>query len=144
MSDERAVGSLVMLNFFAKLVGGDEDEQIHFRASGTYPKCRLQGRYRDQTIDVTATDFFQALCQIREVLAGDGLYPQCHGSSLNVYSVGRPHKVDDGLRAYRLSMGRDVTPFDMVAVFDACEASVLPATVREQHDYYWQWLQSTA
>lgn len=93
---------------------------------------------------MTAMDFFQALCQIREVLAGEGLYPQCRGSSLNVYPVGSPHKADHGLRAYRLSMGHEVTPFDMVAVFDACEASVLPVTVREQHDYYWQWLQSTA
>ncbi|GAB7547052.1 hypothetical protein [Cupriavidus sp. 8B] len=93
---------------------------------------------------MTATGFFKALCQIREVLALEGLYPHCHGSSLNVYAIGSSPQVHDGLRAYRLSMGREVTTqFDIVEIFDCCEASVLPVTVTEQCDY-WQWLQSTA
>jgi hypothetical protein len=132
-----------MHNFRTTLVGGNDNEQIHFRAGGTYPRCRLRAHYRDQTIDVTARDFFQALCQIREVLAREGLYPRCHGSSLNVYAIGSTPKAHDGLRAYRLSIGRQVTQFDVVEIFKCCEASVLPVTVAEQHDYYWQWLQST-
>ncbi|MGT2454031.1 hypothetical protein ACU4GI_12350 [Cupriavidus basilensis] len=133
-----------MHKFRTMLVGGNDNEQIHFCASGKYPRCRVHARYRDQIIDVTAADFFQALCQIREVLALEGLYPRCYGSSLNVYAMGNISKAHDGLRAYRLSMGREVTQFDAVEIFDCCEASVLPVTVTEQQDYYWQWLQSTA
>lgn len=103
MDNGWAVGLLVMLKFRARLIGGKEDEQIHFRASGTYPKCRLRGRYRDQVIDVTATDFFQALCQIREVLAACRLYPQCYGSSLNVYAKRRV--TSNGFRSFRI-LGR--------------------------------------
>lgn len=133
-----------MPKFHTMLVGGSDKEKIYFRASGKCPRCRLHAHYRDRTIDVTAADFFQALCQIREVLARERLYPQCHGSSLNVYSIGGPLKAQDGLRAYRLSIGREVTPFDVVNIFERCGSSVLPVTVKEQYDYYWQWLQSTA
>jgi hypothetical protein len=60
-----------------------------------------------------------------------------------VYSIGSIRKMDSGLRAYRITMGRQVTPFDLVETF-GCETEITQATVAEQRDYYSQWLESTA
>ncbi len=60
--------------------------------------------------------------QIRETLESERLFPLCHGASLDVYSIGPIRKMDRGLRAYRLTMGRQVTPFDIVESF-GCETN---------------------
>ncbi|WP_454743441.1 hypothetical protein [Cupriavidus necator] len=123
------------------LAGGSVSEIVRFEGRGKYPDCRLCACYRDQVIEVSATDFFEALCRIREALAREGVHPLCYGASLDVYPVGSMRKQTNGVLAYHLTMGRAVTPFDLVSVFDSL-AMVIPATVTEQHDYYSQWLQS--
>lgn len=136
-------GAHTMLAFHNMLVGGETNETVRFEASGKSATCHLRACYRGRVIDVTATDFFEALCQIRETLALQGLYPLCHGVSLDVYSIGSSRNLNSGLLAYRLTMGRQITQFDVVETF-GCNAQITPATVAEQRDFYSQWLQSTA
>lgn len=132
-----------MFTFHTMVLGGDPNRTIRFEASGEYATCHLRAYYRDQVIGVMATDFFEALCQIRETLTSQGLYPLCHGASLDVYAFGSSGRIHSGLLAHRLVMGRQVTEFDVVETF-GCEAPITPATVVEQRDYYSQWLESTA
>lgn len=131
-----------MLTFHTMLVGGKAGETIRFEASGKYAQCRLRAYYRGQVVEATATDFFDALCQIRDMLTSEGLCPLCHGASLDVHPIGHPHKLNSGLLAYRLSMAQSVSEFDIVETF-GCETAIKLSTVAEQRDYYAQWLQST-
>lgn len=55
------------------LLGGQANETIQFEARGKYATCRLRACFRGQVIDATATNFFEALCQIREALASKRL-----------------------------------------------------------------------
>ena len=67
------------------------DESDHARAH-----CRLRCEYRDKVIESSATDFFQALCDVRSLLAKDGLIPLCYGASLNVYPSGMARDMGQG------------------------------------------------
>ncbi|AOY99398.1 hypothetical protein BKK81_09075 [Cupriavidus sp. USMAHM13] len=129
-----------MFVFQAPLVGDNVSDTIQFEGWDNDTNCRLCARYREDVIEVTAMDFFDALCRIRETLGRDGFHPLCSGASLDVYPTGSTRKRSRGLLAYHLTMGRAITEFDLVLVFDGL--AVIPATVPEQRDYYDQWLQS--
>jgi hypothetical protein len=88
-----------------RLVGGNEGETAIFElfdeGGHTRARCRLRCEYRDKVVESTATDFFQALCDVRSLLAQDGLIPLCYGASLNVYLSGMARDMGQGLRSRR-------------------------------------------
>jgi hypothetical protein len=112
------------------------DESDHARA-----RCRLRCEYRDKAVETTAADFFQALCDIRSILAQDGLIPLCYGASLNVYPSGMARDMGQGLKAYKMAVGRHAKMEDLVDIFSE-GADVVPASVAAQEQFWRDWLAS--
>jgi hypothetical protein len=123
------------------LIGGDDDEAAIFKLFDEDHHCRLRCEYRDKAVEGTATDFFQALCNVRGLLAGDGLIPFCYGASLNVYPSGMARDMGRGLKAYKLAVGRHAKTADLVEIF-AEGHDVIPASVAAQEQFYRDWLAS--
>jgi hypothetical protein len=123
------------------LVGGNDDETAIFRLFDEANHCRLKCEYRDKAVESAATDFFRALCDVRGLLAEEGLIPFCYGASLNVYPSGMARDMGRGLKAYKLAMGRHAKTDDLVEIF-AEGFDVIPASVAAQEQFYRDWLAS--
>jgi hypothetical protein len=123
------------------LIGGDDDETALFTLFDDGRHCRLQCDYRDKIVESTSTDFFQALCDIRGLVARDGLIPFCYGASLNVFPSGMARDMGQGLKAYKLTEGRHARMADLVEIF-AEGPDVIPASVEAQEKFYRDWLAS--
>jgi len=109
----------------------DEDSQ----------SCILSLTYRDQTISVQASDYFEALCQIRLQLEAQQIQLLCYGASRNVYPSGMARDMGQGLRAYKLTMGKHAAMADLVDIFTT-GTDIQPVTVEEQRLFYESWLTS--
>ena len=101
--------------------------------------CILSFTHRDQTISVEASDYFEALCQIRLQLEAQQIQLLCYGASKNVYPSGMARDMGQGLRAYKLIMGKHATMADLVDIF-ATGTDIQPVTVEEQRRFYETWL----
>jgi hypothetical protein len=123
------------------LIGGNDDETAVFTLFDEGEHCRLRCEYRDKAVESTATDFFQALCDVRGLLAKDGLIPFCYGASLNVYPSGMAKDMGRGLRAYKLTEGRHAKTDNLVEIF-AEGPDVIPASVAAQDQFFRDWLAS--
>ncbi len=131
-----------MLEIFSvRLVGGKHDERATFEFDDEKDRCLLTCRYRDKSISSESTDYFEALALIRRQLQTDGLMPYCYGASLNVFASGMARDMGQGLRAYRLTVGKHAKMSDLVEIFDE-GADVIPATVDAQEQFYRDWLES--
>jgi hypothetical protein len=120
------------------LIGGEDDETAVFTLFEEGEDCRLRCQYRDKTVESAATDFFQALCGVRELLAQDGLIPFCYGASLNVFPSGMARDMGRGLKAYKLVEGRQARMDDLVGIF-AEGPDVIPASVAAQEQFFQDW-----
>jgi hypothetical protein len=94
--------------------------------------------YPDGEITVAASDFFDALCDIRTRLEANGWRPVCYGSSRNVYPSGMCRDMGRGLKAYRLKLGRVPTVDDLVPIFET-GPDVEPSSVQEQRRFWDEW-----
>jgi hypothetical protein len=121
------------------LIGGNGGETAIFTLFDERDHCRLRCAYRDKALEASATDFFQALCDVRGLLAKDGLIPFCYGASLNVYPSGMARDMGQGLKAYKLAVGRHARIDDLVEIF-AEGPDVIPASVALQERFYRDWL----
>ncbi|MCA1452423.1 hypothetical protein I6F35_04215 [Bradyrhizobium sp. BRP22] len=122
------------------LIGGNDDETAVFTLLDEGDHCRLRCEYRDKTVESTATDFFQALCDVRVLLAKDGLIPFCYSASLNVYPVPMASNLGQG-KACKLTSGQP--PKNLVELF-AEGPDVIPASVALQEEFYRDWLATLA
>lgn len=123
------------------LIGGNDGETAIFTLSEEKDDCLLRCEYRDRAVESAATDFFQALCDVRSLLAKDGLIPFCYGASLNVYPSGMARDMGQGLKAYKLIVGRHARMDDLVEIF-AEGPDVVPSLVAAQEQFYRDWLAS--
>ncbi|WP_354687303.1 hypothetical protein [Cupriavidus necator] len=123
-----------MPTLIVPLGGGAPDELIRFEASEESDVCRLRAIYRDQVIDLMASDFFEALCQVRDIMALSGVGPLCYGASLDVYYIDSGEQRGKGMFAHRLIMGQQPEEADVVETFTT-GADVCPATVVDQRKY---------
>lgn len=121
------------------LIGGETGEQAVFTEDDSHDTCKLTCAYRGKTIEAEATDFFEALCLIRQQLDPEGLTPFCYGASLNVYPSGMARDMGLGLKAYRLTKGEPARRADLVEIFDA-GPDVTPASVQAQETFWREWL----
>jgi len=124
------------------LIGGDDDEAALFTLLDDGDDCRLRCEYRDKIVESTATDFFQALCDVRLCLVRDSLIPFCYGASLSVYPSGMARDMGQGLKAYKLTMGRHASIADLVEIF-AEGPDIIPASVEGQERFFRDWLASS-
>jgi hypothetical protein len=127
--------------FSVRLVGGSDGERATFEINDVKNRCLLICRYRDKTISSDATDFFEALVSIRRQLQADGLAPYCYGASLNVFPSGMARDMGQGLKAYKLTLGKHAKSADLVDIFDE-GIDVAPADVDAQEQFYRDWLGS--
>src|ERR1700751_5251592 len=123
------------------LIGGEDDEEAAFALFHAGENCRLHCQYRHKIIESAATDFFQALCDIRGRLAGDRLIPFCYGASLNVYPSGMARDMGGGLKAYKLTEGKPARMVDLVEIF-AEGPDIIPASVHAKEQFFRDWLAS--
>src|SRR4051794_28867294 len=83
------------------------------RVSGTFlyddesghGRCKLVFQYSEGEITGEWSDFFEAMCQIRDRLESTGWRPVCYGSSRNVYATSTCRDMGRGLKGYRLELG---------------------------------------
>ena len=112
--------------FSVRLVGGKDDERAIFEFDEEKYPCLLTCRYRDKSISSEAADYFEALALIRRQLQSEGLIPYCYGASLNVFPSGMARDMGQGLRAYKMTLGKHAKMADLVDIFDE-GADVVPA-----------------
>jgi hypothetical protein len=139
LSLDRQLGCDTDEQYRVHLIGGNDDETAIFTLFDEGDHCRLRCEYRDKTIESTATDFFQALCDVRCLLAEDELIPFCYGASLNVYPSRRARDMGRGLKAYKLAVGRHAKIADLVEIFVG-GTDVIPTSVALQKKFYRDWL----
>src|SRR5262245_24713701 len=121
-------------SFSVRLVGGKDDERAIFEFDEEKDPCLLTCRYRDKSISSEATDYFEALALIRRQLQSEGLIPYCYGASLNVFPSGMGRDMGQGLRVYKLTLGKHAKMTDLVDIFDE-GADVAPADVDAQEEF---------
>jgi len=123
------------------LIGGTDDETATLTADERDEVCHITFEYRGRSISASAEDFFDALSQVRIQLEPERLIPFCYGASLNVFPSGMSRSMGSGLKAYRLTMGRQALAKDQVLIFDS-GADVIPASVARQKEFFDDWIKS--
>jgi hypothetical protein len=121
------------------LIGGEDDETAIAICTARAGQCCIAFRFRGRVLEEDASDYFEALCRVRLRLEEEKLIPFCYGASLNVYPSGMARDMGAGMKAYRLTIGRQAK--DLVGTFDE-GADVIPATVARQREYFDEWLAS--
>lgn len=118
---------------------GEEFATVAYTAGSR--ECRLVFKYRDKTIEEDASDYFKAFCRVRERLEEENLRPVCYGASLNVYPSGLCRDMGAGLKAYRMTVGKQARITDLVGIFES-GPDVTPVSVTEQREFFESWLNS--
>ena len=121
------------------LIGGKDDESATVTCAARDGECHIVFRYRNRVIEESASDYFEALCQVRKRLEEEKLIPFCYGASLNVCPSGMGRDMSAGMKAYRLTIGEPAK--NLVTIFEE-GADVIPATVTRQKEYFNEWLAS--
>lgn len=103
--------------------------------------CRIELDYNGTTLLGDGSDFFDALCVIRQRLEQQGALLDCYGASLNVFPSGMSRDMGRGLKAYKLTLGQRGRMQDLVRIFDT-GSDVQPATVAAQREFFNVWLKS--
>jgi hypothetical protein len=98
-------------------------------------------QFAGSEITSQATDYFEAMCRIRDQLEADGWRPMCYGSSRNVYPSGMGRGMGLGLKAYKTQPGKRAFYADLVKIFDVGPV-VEPCSVAEQKQFHQEWLRS--
>jgi hypothetical protein len=98
-------------------------------------RCNIILKFNGTEIAGSDTDFFEALCRVRERLELLGLVPLCYGASRNVFPSGMARDMGDGLKAYRLDLGVPKSINGMVEIFDT-GPDVDPVPVAVQRQFY--------
>lgn len=124
-----------------RLVGGDDGECATFDLDDAGDLCLIVCRYRDKTIVCKESDFFEALVSVRRQLQADGLMPYCYGASLNVFPSGMARDMAQGLKAYKMVLGKLARLADLVDIFDQ-GPDIVPANVDAQEHFWRDWLAS--
>ncbi len=127
--------------FSVRLVGGKDDERAIFEFDEERDRCLLTCRYRDNAISSEAMDYFEALALIRRQLEPEGLIPYCYGASLNVFPSGMGRDMGQGLRAYKMTLGKHAKMTDLVDIFDE-GVDIVHADVDAQEQFYRNWLET--
>jgi hypothetical protein len=113
-----------------------------FSLDNDLEECQLAFNFPGGQFCVTASDYFEALCQIRNELETNGWRPICYGSSKDVYPSGMARDMGcRGLKAYRLQIGEPAKLADLVEIFDSAP-DMEPASVAEQEQFFERWLRS--
>lgn len=109
-------------------------------ASGE-PICRLELSFGGRRILASGSDFFEALLSLRRQIEADGTLLNVYGASRNVWPSGMSRSMGLGLKAYRMTKGKQALMRDLVNIF-ATGPDVEPVTVAEQEKFKDEWFAS--
>jgi hypothetical protein len=88
-----------------------------------------------------ARDFFEALAQLRKKLEAENIWLLCNGAVENVYPSAMARSMGGGLKAYKLTLGKQAKTEDMVSIFEG-DLGLPPSPVRAQQAFYQVWIRS--
>jgi hypothetical protein len=117
------------------LIGGNDDEAATFTTIEDGNTCRLICEYRGKALTAESSDFFEALCEIRNELEKERLIPFCYGASLNVFPSGMARDMGAGLKAYKMEIGTPARSAELVEIFNE-GADVIPCFVAVQREFF--------
>jgi hypothetical protein len=106
-------------------------------AEKTLVVLRFSGRF----FQASEETYFAALNLIRQQLEPEGIIPDCHGCSRNVYPSPMSLAMGYGEKAVRMRMGQPGRREDQVSIFET-GPDTEPVTVAEQVRFYQEWLGS--
>jgi len=118
-----------------------ESTAAEFALNDSKSEYELTLRFLDNELRSSESDYFEAMCRLREQLEPFGLQPYCYGASKNVFPSGMGRDMGAGLKAYKLRLGERTKMEDLVSIFDS-GLDVEPARVAEQRTFFEQWLKS--
>lgn len=108
---------------------------------GAQRDCTISLSFDQTTLTAVGPDFFEAFCQIRNLLKAHHLTPHCNAASRDVYPSGMGRDMAAGMKAYRMTLGRHVTGSDLLGIFDAAD-DITPVSVEDQRSFYEEWRNS--
>jgi len=103
--------------------------------------CRLELSFNDGDVLGTGPDFFEALLSLRRQLEPKGLLLSVYGASRNVWPSGMSRSMGLGVKAYRMTKGKQALTPDLVNIF-ATGSDVEPVTIAEQEQFKSDWFAS--
>lgn len=113
----------------------------HYRAKEEDPLCVVELRFNGRTLIEKSVDFFEALIEVRKTLEKENILLLVYGASKNVWPSGMGRSMGAGLRAYKMTMGKQALREDLVDIFGS-GPDVQPATIAEQEKYKNDWFAS--
>jgi hypothetical protein len=125
-------------NFPVRLVnqsGSEMAGEFVFDEMQEHDCCNLTLRYALGELSAKASDYFEAMCEIRKMLESDGWRPHCYGASRNVYPSGMSRDMGRGLQAYKLELGQKGKTANLVGIFATGE-DVVPSCVEQQLKFW--------
>jgi len=94
-----------------------------------------------QEFGATGEDFFSAFADVRSQLEPFKIRVLCYGACRNVYPSGMLRDMANGLKAYKLSLGKKPDRSDVVGIFDKGPEMDI-GSVDDQRRFYDQWFNS--
>ena len=94
-----------------------------------------------QEFVATGEDFFSAFAEVRRQLEPFNIRVLCYGACRNVYPSGMLRDMANGLKAYKLSLGKKPDRFDIVGIFDNGPEMDI-GSVDDQRRFYDRWVNS--
>jgi hypothetical protein len=113
----------------------------HYESENAESPCVIELRLNERTIIGKSEDYFDALIQVRKTLEKDSVFLLIYGVSKNVWPSAMARSMGAGLRAYKMTMGKQAVTADLVEIF-ASGPDVQPCTVVEQEKYKDEWFVS--
>jgi len=105
------------------------------------PVCRLELSFNDSHVLGSGPDFFEALLSVRRQIELKGLLLSVYGASRNVWPSGMSRKMGLGVKAYKMTKGKQALTRDLVNIF-ATGSDVEPVTIAEQEQFKNEWFAS--
>jgi len=93
------------------------------------------------TYQASGSNFFESFKQIRAELEKENWFALCMGAAKNVYPSGMVLQMSNGLKAYRLELGKQGTLDDLVDIFEPAMIDEI-GTIEEQRAYFAAWIKS--
>jgi hypothetical protein len=98
----------------------------------------LKLNFGNTSIIRAASDYFEAMCEIRRELEKQSVVLECYGASKNVYPSGMSRSMGMAMKAYKMRIGEPARMSDLVDIFET-GPDVEPATVDEQQRFFELW-----
>ncbi len=104
-------------------------------------EVRLVVRWSGREVFATDSNYFAALCRVREQLSEFGLTPQCYRACRNLVLSGMCLDMALGAKGYLARLGQPTQRSDLVSIFAAGPDMDL-TSVEEQAEFKREWLRS--